>query len=490
MGRIKDETVSGIKWQLLQRVTLQPVQFLYGIILARLITPHEMGILGLTSIFFAVAVQLQSCGFGAALIRKQDRTEEDCSTVFWFNVAASFVFSLMLGLAAPYFADFFGQPELVALTRISALMMFLSSTTSVHWTLYTARRDFKTPAMIQVIIAFLTIPIGVWAAYAGWSYWAVVLQGVIASMLSLITVWIVSPWKPRFLFSRASFRYVFSFGSKLTLTGLVTTLYTESRTFVVGKFYSPAQLAFFNKGFKLSDMPLSLLSGTVGSVVYPVLSTIQDDDARLIQVYRKYIRLTACVTMGLMLTLSANATSLVEMLYGKTWLTCAFYAQILCFGIMMNPLSSINSNIYLVKGRTDVSLKCETLTRLFGFPAMAVGAFFSVEGICYAAVLSGVVTMLISVYMTSTVIRLEMREQVRDFFPYMVIAALANVPSFVLSFFDINPFVLAPIGCFISLMLYYFMLRIRKDEAMGMFMSLLEEKGFFRPFRKKRAGDA
>ena len=206
MASVREETARGIKWGLIQKCTMQPVQFLFGIILARLISPEEMGILGLTGIFFSFAGQLQECGFGAALIRKQDRTDEDICTVFWFNIAMSFMLSLALFLAAPWFVWFFDQPALLNLTRVSALLMFLGSTGSVHWTLYSARRDFKTPAIVSMCTTLVAMPFTIWAAYAGWSYWAPMLQGIISGLLGLITIWIISPWKPSPRFSIKSFR--------------------------------------------------------------------------------------------------------------------------------------------------------------------------------------------------------------------------------------------------------------------------------------------
>lgn len=247
MGNVKEETARGIKWGLIQRLTMQPLQFLYGIILARLISPDEMGILGLTAIFFALAGQLQECGFGTALIRKQDRTHEDICTVFWFNVGMSFVLSFILFLSAPLFAAFFNQPALVNLTRVSALLMFLNSTTSVHMTLYQARRDFKTPALVSMCTTLVAMPFTIWAAFSGWSYWAPMLQGIITGVLTLITIWVISPWKPKCSFSTASFREFFRFGLNLAISGIITQFYLEARTFIIGKFLFSGSAGLFHQ---------------------------------------------------------------------------------------------------------------------------------------------------------------------------------------------------------------------------------------------------
>lgn len=287
MSSVKQETVAGAKWLMLQKFTLQPLQFLYSMVLARLVTPKEMGIVGLTAVFFAVAGTLSSAGFGSALIRKIDRTEIDCDTAFWFNLGMSLLMSSVLFFAAPWFVTFYQQPELLWLTRCSAVMMFLSSTAGVHWTLYTARRDFKTPAIIQTVSTIISMPVCLGLAYIGWGVWALMCGTLTSALLSLVWVWLVSPWRPGRQFSVASFRELFGFGSKLAVTGIISTLFANLRTFIVGKFYSPAELGMYVKGAHVGMMAPGLINGILGTVTYPILATLQNDRARLTSVYRK-----------------------------------------------------------------------------------------------------------------------------------------------------------------------------------------------------------
>lgn len=474
--------MNGAKWQLLNRFTLQPVQFLFGIILARLISPHEMGILGLTAFFFAIAEQLQICGFGSALIRKQNRTNEDINTVFWFNVGMSALLSSILFFSAPLFATFFNEPALINLTRVSALMMFFRSTVSVHYTLYSAARNFKTPAVIGIISTILPMPFTVWAAYEGWSYWAPMMQGVLSGLMSLSIVWIVSPWRPSFIFSVKSLKEFFGFSSKLTLTGLITTIYSQLRTFIIGKFYSPTELALFSRGYTTCSTPLNVIQQVLSNVLYPILSTIQDDQDYLISIYRKYIRLTALVVEGGMITMAANIHSFIVSLYGENWASCAFYAQLLCFGIMLDPLSNINSNLYVVLGRTDIALKKESLLRIFGISAMIIGALYSVTGVCIAAALTGMFAFILSLYLTTGICKLTISEQLKDFFPYIIISFISNIPAFLINYLYINNILhinvwinlLMGISC--SLLLYIFILYIKKDSAGKFLLSLITEQ--------------
>ncbi len=476
MSRVREETARGLKWGLIQKCTMQPVQFLYGIILARLITPAEMGILGLTAIFFAIAGQLQQCGFGTALIRKQDRTDEDICTVFWFNVVMSLVLSSLLFLAAPWFAAFFNQPALINLTRVSALLMFLNSTVSVHMTLYQARRDFKTPAIVSMCVTLTAMPFTIWAAYAGWSYWAPMLQGIITGVLTLIIIWIISPWKPRLCFSTTSFRGFFRFGANLALSGIITQFYLEIRTFIIGKFYSPAQLAYFSRGQHTCSMPLQLATSILSPVTFPILATLQHDQPRLVQVFRQYSRLTAMVIEWCMITLGANASAITVFLYGENWATAAVYAQILCFGWMLNPLMQLNANLFAVLGRTDLNMKIAITLRPISILIMIACAFHSVTALCYSAIFASSLSFVTTCILVTRISLIRLRHIIADFFPYLFIALVANTPSFFIDTLEWSPVLRISLGVSSSALIYGLLLLLKRDPAAAYLLSYAKEK--------------
>lgn len=480
MGRIATETIRGAKWGMIQKLTMQPVQFLFGVALARMLSPEEFGILGLTTIFFSIAHELQECGFGAALIRKQNRTEADCSTMFWYNIVASFILSSCLFLAAPWFAEFFHQPALVNLTRVSATMMFLSSTGSVHRTLFAARRDFRTPALIGMTTTLIGIPICLYLAYTGWSYWAMVIQGVVTHLLSLAIIWIVSPWKPKFLWSNQSFKEFFGFGFKLVLSGLATTAYTQSRQFIIGKFYSPASLGNFNKGFQLASLPSTFMNNIVNSVTYPILATIQNDEQRLVAVYRKYIRLNNIVNQIILLTMVCNSQALILFLYGPSWEEAYIYAQLICFGTALNSLSFVSSNLFKVKGRTDIILKINVYLRVLSLIAMFACASISVVAICYAAIFSSVCWLTLVLYYTSRISSLGYKEQISDYAPYVIFALLANIPSMCVAYTDWYSGCKLLVGGGCAVVIYSLLLYWRKDEMAAELLRHVQDSKFGR----------
>ena len=476
MSRVREETARGFKWGLIQKCTMQPVQFLYGIILARLITPAEMGILGLTAIFFAIAGQLQECGFGSALIRKQNRTDDDICTVFWFNVGMSLLMAIALFLAAPWFASFFNQPALINLTRVSALLMFLNSTVSVHMTLYQARRDFKTPAIVSMGVTLAAMPFTIWAAYAGWSYWAPMLQGIITGVLTLITIWVISPWKPKCCFSANSFREFFRFGLNLAISGVVTQFYLEARTFIIGKFYSPAQLAYFTRGQHTCSIPLQLAASILSPVTFPILATLQHDQTRLVQVFRQYARLMSMVIEWGMITLAANASAVIVFLYGENWATAAVYAQILCFGWMLNPLMQLNANLFVVQGRTDLNLKIAIILRPISISVMILCAFHSVTALCYSAVFAASLSFVSTCILVTRISLIRLRHIIADFFPYVFMALVANIPSFFIDKIEWPPVLRLSIGLSSSALIYGILLLLKRDQAATYLLTFAKEK--------------
>lgn len=480
MNQLKKETLSGVKWGMLQKMTLQPLQLVYGMVLARLITPAEMGIVGLTTIFFAIANQLASAGFGSALIRKQDRTDKDICTMFWFNLGMSFLMGLILYLLAPWFTDFYQQPELLWLTRVSAISMFLNSSISVHWTLYQCRRDFKTPAIVQSITAIAGMPVCLVLAWMGWGVWALMWQGVFTTILSLIIIWYVSPWKPRFIFSRASFWNMFSFGSKIAYGGILHVIYQNARTFIIGKFYSPAQLGLYTRGIHVTNVLPQTLNSVLGGVIYPVLSTIQDDNERLSHAYRMYIKTSTLVIGWVCMCLLAMGEPAVELMYGTEWLGCAVFVKIAALGVAVDHISGINLSLLTVKGRTDLLLGLEIIKKSISIAMLLYAATISVEAICWASVIYIHIAIFINCYFTGKILGLTWWKQQKDYMPYVLWAALCCVPAWLICQTEWHIILQLAAGGSSSFILYFGGLHLKKDTAYAELYKILRNNKLFK----------
>lgn len=461
---------------MLQKLTLQPLQLVYGMVLARLITPEEMGIVGLTAIFFAVANQLATAGFGAALVRKLDRTEADMNTMFWFNLGMSFVLSIVLIILAPWFAAFYQQPELLWLTRVSAVMMFLNSSAGVHWALYQCRRDFKTPAIVNTVTAVAGMPVCLILAWCGWGVWALMWQSVFSSLLGLVVVWWISPWKPRFQFSRTSFSSLFSFGGKIAYGGILHVLYQNIRTFIIGKFYSPAQLGLYTRGIHVTNVFPVTLTNVLNGVMYPVLSTVQDDSERLLTAYRMYIKVSTLVIAWICMYLLAMGEPVVKLLYGEDWLGCAVFVKIAAFGVAVDHISSINLNLLMVKGRASLILWMEVVKKSISVLMLLYAATISVEAICWASVLYIHVAIMINCYFVGRETGLTWWKQQKDFMPYVFGAAVSCVPAWLCTLTDWHFVWQLVIGGLSAFVLYFGALHLLKDAAYLELYHLLRKK--------------
>lgn len=358
---LKSKTVKGTLWSSVERFSVQGIMFVVMIIMARMLTPEDYGLVGMITIFVAVSQSLIDSGFSQALIRKQDRTETDNSTVFYFNIAVGAALYTILFLCAPIISDFYGEPQLTPVTRAIGLCIVFNSLAVVQRALLTVRLDFKTQAKATLIGAVVSGAAGVTMAYTGFGVWAIVTQQVVNLALVTLFLWVFSHWKPIWAYSWKSFRELFSFGSKLLASGLIDTLYRNMYLIVIGKVFKASDLGYYTRAHQFSDFASSNITGIFQRVSYPVLCTIQDDDTRLADVYRRLLKVSAFVIFPLLMGLAAVARPLVITFLTEKWLSAATLLVPLCFAGMWYPVHAINLNLLQVKGRSDLFLRLEII---------------------------------------------------------------------------------------------------------------------------------
>ena len=363
---LKQKTVTGIIWSTLERFSVQGIQFLVMIIMARMLTPDDYGLVGMLAVFIAVSQSLIDSGFSQALIRKQDRTETDNSTVFYFNIVVGFLLYGILFVAAPLIADFYNEPQLTAITRVIGLSVLFNSFVVVQRALLTIKIDFKTQAKAATAAAVISGIVGIWMAYSGYGVWAIVAQQLINLGINALALWILTSWRPRCTYSWQSFHQLFGFGSKLLASGLIDTIYQNIYLIIIGKLFSASDLGYYTRAHQFTDFPSSNLTGIIQRVTYPVLCSIQNEDERLANVYRRFLRISAFVIFPLMMGLAAVAKPLILILLKEQWLFTASLLSIICFQMMWYPVHAINLNLLKVKGRSDLFLKLEIYKKIIG----------------------------------------------------------------------------------------------------------------------------
>ena len=434
MGNIKQDTIRGVKWSAVERLSVQGVTFVVGLVMARILTPSDFGLIGMLSIFLAVSQTIIDSGFSNALIRKVDRTEIDCSTAFYFNVVIGLVCYGVLYFSSPAIARFYNMPILTDVTRILALTLFLNSLTVVHVAILTIKLDFRSQAKVNLVSSISSGLIGIYLAYSGWGVWSLVYQQILRSIFNVCLYWIVVRWLPMKAFSWASFRNLFSFGSKLLLSGLLHTFYLNVTNLIIGKLYSSKDLGFYERGQQFGKIPLETTINIFQRVTFPILSTIQDDNEKLISVYRKYIKVASIIV---------------------------FWGMFL---FMLSHVTRINLNLLQVKGRSDLFLKLEIIKKTISIVILLIAAPFGIISICCSQILYSFIAVYINTYYTDKLFGLSLWMQIKDFSIYLFSAAMACLPVFVATIFGINNYFCVVFGPIISLLLYSQVL-LRKDPV-------------------------
>lgn len=462
MGELKDKAISGVKWSAIGRFSTQGVNFVIGLILARLLSPSDYGVVGMVGIFFAIAQTFIDSGFGSALIRKNDCSDEDYSTAFYFNIIVGLVCCVLLSVASPFIAKFFNTPILKDLIKVMSLNMFVSSFAIVHGTKLTHSVDFKSQTIVGLISSVISGICGILFAYNGFGVWSLVLQHLLATVLRTVLLICVTKWRPKRKFSLSSFKYLFNFGSKILAASLLHTIYANITTMIVGKFYSAKELGYYSRGESLATYPSSNLTGILQSVTYPVLAKIQEDDKRLIEAYRKLISMTSMVIFfGMFLLMSLSKPLIVTLLTDK-WLGSVIYLQVFCLAYMFDHICALNLNILYVKGYSNLVLRLEIIKKTISISMIIAAIPKGVLAICISRALYTQIAVVINSYYTGKLFGLGYLKQMRDFIKYFLFSFLSVVPAFLLTFTNLNCVVQLTLGGLISCIIYYTI--IRNDE--------------------------
>lgn len=419
---LKKKTLKGTIWSSIERFSVQGVQFVVMIFMARILTPDDYGIVGMTTIFMMIAQVLVDSGFSNALIRKQDRTQLDNSTVFYFNIVVGIILYFILFFCAHPIARFFDQPLLVPITRIVAISLPLNSLAVVQRAILTVNIDFKTQAQASFSAAIATGAVGLSLAYTEFGVWAIVWAQLTSTFVNVILLWILARWRPSWEYSWQSFREMFGFGSKLLASGLIDSIYSNGYLIVIGKVFKAADLGFYTRAQQFSALTATNITGIFQRVSYPVLCTIQNEDDRLQDVYRRILKTSAFVIFPLMVGLAAVGTPLVSSLLTDKWLYSAVLLIPICLAGMWYPIHAINLNLLQVKGRSDWFLKLEIWKKCIGVSILIGSIPLGLYWMCWGSVIGNIIALIINTHYTGKLINLGFLKQMADLLPILILS--------------------------------------------------------------------
>ena len=424
---LKQKTTSGFIWSFIDTGAGQGINFITGLILARLLTPKEFGLIGMIAIFIAISQSLINSGFSQALIRKQNCTQTDYSTVFYFNIIVGVFFYFLLFVLAEPISDFYHEPILRDLIRALGLGLIINSLTIIQTTILTKRIDFKLQAKISVTASIVAGVISIYMAYTGWGVWSLVAQNLLKYTINSLLLWFWNKWIPIWVFSKQSFRELFSFGSKLLISGLIDTIYNNIYYLVIGKYFSAIELGYYTRADQFQALSSSNLNAVIGRVSFPILVSIQSDTVQLKAAYRKLIRSTMLITFVLMLGMAAVAKPMILTLIGAKWLPSVILLQMLCFIGMLYPLQALNLDMLNVQGRSDLFLRLEIIKKTIAIPVIVIGVLFGIKIMIVGMFVSSIFAYYLNSYYSGKLIGYSMLNQMKDIFPSFLMASVMAV---------------------------------------------------------------
>lgn len=411
---LKEQTTKGVFWSSVERFSVQGIQFVVMLVMARLLSPEDYGVVGMLAVFVSLAQAFVDGGFSQALIRKKDRTEVDNSTVFYFNIVVSVTIYVCLYISAPLISRFYEMPSLTPYTRVICLSIIINSLSIVQRAIYSAKIDFKTQTKASIISVIISGIVGVYLAYKGFGPWALVWQQISNLGINTFFLWIYSSWRPIRSFSWKSFNELFGFGSKLLATSILNSIYSNVYTIVIGKMFSASSLGYYTRAEHFANLPSSNFTSVFQRVTFPILCKVQDDLPRLENIYRRLLRASTFVIFPCMIGLAAVAEPMISILLGDKWETTAYLLRILCFGLMWYPMHAINLDILQVKGRSDLFLKLEIYKKIIAIIILFIAAPFGLEALCYSKIVSSLICLYINNIYTSKILGVTIWSQFKD----------------------------------------------------------------------------
>ncbi len=475
MTNVRQETISGAKWGVIAKYTNSAITILNTVILARLLSPSDYGLVEMVGIFFAIADIFIDSGFCTALIRKVNSTQEDASTVFFYNVGMSFFFYIILFLSAPYIASFYNQPILKDIVRIVGISLILGAFGAVQKAITKKRREFKKASVISISATIITTPIVLFLAYKGFGVWSLVYFQLSRNIFISIMFWIWTNWRPIWVFSKKSFLEFFSFGNKIIVTNLLSDAYEKISSLMIGKFYTPTDLGFYSKGKEVSVRGVSFVS-VIMDITYPIFSNIQDDEEKLFRVYSKFIKAISIIIFFVMGLLVVMAKQVILILYGTAWTESIIFLQLFCLATMFSHIEKINTSLMLVKGRSDLFMRTEIIKKTVLLSLLVISLPFGIIPFAICGVIGSYIAVFVNTFYTGKYYGLTFRKQFSYFIPYLLIAAVSLSPAVILTFLDLNKFLTLILGGVLSFAVYVFWLWKKKDEPFLDLLKAIPEK--------------
>ncbi|MFH6604956.1 lipopolysaccharide biosynthesis protein [Maribacter algicola] len=466
-----DKMFKGMAWSAIERISIQAVQFVIGIVLLRILSPPEFDIIAILLVFITISQVFIDSGFTKALIQKQNRTNDDISTVFIFNIVISLVCYALLWLVAPLIANFYQIEELVLLLRVLAISLIVNALFTVPVTLYTIELDFKVITKVNFLSSIISGAIAIYMAYVGFGVWALVAQTLIKSVLTAILIWFGLKWKPNWVFSKGSLKELFSYGSNLLISSILNTSVNKLYELVIPKVTSPGNLGYYTSGTRITDFIFGIMNAVLERVLLPGLASLQDQIETLVKHTRSIIRATALITVPIFIFLATVAEPLILILMTDKWLPAVPIMQIFCIARAITIISGINVNLLYVIGRTDLALRQQYAKLSIRVVLLIAALKYGILFIALAELASTTIHFFINTYYPGKIMKYGSLNQIKDMLPIIFSGLIMSLCVFLIIGRIENNLAKLCLAPVIAIPIYFTFIRLFKVQELQMLLT-------------------
>lgn len=430
-AQLKQKATSGMVWTTIQKYTNTFAQFISGIVLARLLMPEDYGCIGMLSVFTSLAGSIVSMGFASALIQKRRPTEEDYSTVFYWNMAVSILMYLVLFVSAPAIARFYKIPLLSDVLRVQGLILILNASAAIQDNRLRKQFNFRKLAVVSIISHIFSVLVAILMAYKGFGVWALVGMNLSVGIMVNIIFWFTNKWKPLFVFSLESFKELFSFGFYVFLSGIVNQLGNSLKTLLIGRIYNASLLGYYSKANQTEMLASQSVSDTLLQVTYPLYSELQNEKGQMISAIRRITVTVAYITFPIMSLLILLAKPIFVLLYSDRWLPSVPYFQVLCVAGFVIGLQAVNYQPIAAIGKSKLLFKWTIIKRVVGTTIMIGGLLlWGIKGLLAGTVIYNYFIYATNAVLISKHIGYELGAQTKDLMPVVLLTVISFIVSF------------------------------------------------------------
>lgn len=468
--------ISNFLWRFAERCGAQLVTFIVSIVLARILSPNDYGTIALVTVFITILQVFIDSGLSTALIQKKDADHLDFSSVFYFNFVVCIILYLLMFFSAPYIAKFYNDLSLTPIIRVISLTLIISGVKGVQQSYVSRNMLFKRFFFSTLGGTIFSAVLGIAMAYAGFGVWAIVFQQLSNNTIDTLILWITVKWRPVKKFSWLRLKNLLSFGWKLLASSLLDTVYNNLRNMIIGKLYTPADLAFYNQGDKFPKLIVTNINTSIDSVLLPTMSNEQDNPVRVKEMTRRAIKTSTYIMAPLMIGLAFCAEPIVRLVLTDKWLPCVPYLRIFCVTYLFWPIHTANLNAINSMGRSDLFLKLEILKKIIGMILLLSTMWFGVMAMAYSLLISSFTSQLINTWPNRYLLKYSYIDQIKDILPNIVMALIMGGFVYFISYLNLPILVSLVVQILSGGIIYLILSILTKNDSFIYLINILKSR--------------